>query len=86
MAANLLTLSNGHVSLEFDPADLPIVKAAIEGLFGSIAIKQFPMAADIKFGGADFTYQNEWNDPSLISGTDLGDQHLRRIFSALSTS
>ena len=45
----------------------------------AVTQKQFVMASDVSFGGENFTFQNKWNDPCLISGTALGDEHLQGI-------
>ena len=79
MATRILKLSDGHVSLEFQEEDIPAIRTSVAALFGEATQKQFVMASDVGFGGENFTFQNEWNDPCLISGTALGDEHLRRI-------
>jgi hypothetical protein len=33
----------------------------------------------VKFGGEEFTFQNEWDDPCLISHSANGDELLRDI-------
>ena len=79
MATKILKLSDGHVSLEFQERDILAIRTLIAALFGEATQKQFIMASVVGFGGENFTFQNEWNDPCLISGTALGDEHLQRI-------
>jgi len=79
----LLELRNGHLSLEFDEDDIPEVAKAIRALFGKADQKQYIMASEVTFGGATFTFQNEWQDPCLISAMLLGDQCLRQIHAKL---
>ncbi|MEL7129642.1 MAG: hypothetical protein AAGK23_08845 [Pseudomonadota bacterium] len=79
MSVSLLELSNGRVSLEFDEADIPTVALAIRTLFGEATQKRFPTAAEVRFGGANFAFQNEWKDPCLVSETPLGNQCLQAV-------
>lgn len=79
MPISLLELYSGHLSLEFRESDIPAVKKSIEQLFGEIAQIQYVMVSEIKFGGASFTFQNEWNTPCLVSGSAEGDECLRQI-------
>ena len=83
MASRILELSNGHVSLEFEEEDIPSIRKSVARLFSEVTQKQFVMASSVGFGGEEFAFQNEWNDPCLISGTALGDVHLRRIHADL---
>ncbi|WP_380805330.1 hypothetical protein [Sphingobium tyrosinilyticum] len=41
MTASLLALSTGHYSLEFEPSDMPSVKATILDQFGRPEIQQY---------------------------------------------
>ena len=80
MNVRILELNNGHVSLEFGEKDVSLVAMTATKLFGEVSHKPYIMAAEVYFGGAKFTYQDEWNDPCLISNTDLGDACLRRVY------
>lgn len=42
------------------------------------------IATVVSFGGETFTYQNEWDDPCLISSSNKGDELLRNIYTELS--
>lgn len=79
MAITLLPLSDGHVSLEFATSDLDLIGSAIRREYGVPVVKRHVMSAEYRFGGASFTFQNEWDDPCLISGSDEGDQILRHL-------
>lgn len=83
MAVTLLSLSNGHYSLEFEPADLPAVASAIRDHYGVPDKRQYPTSAEYRFGGCSFTFQNEWDDPCLISGSAEGDDILKKLHNAL---
>lgn len=84
MDIDLRDIGEGCLSLEFQEQDVPKVEQAIRALFGKTEVTPFVMASDVKFGGATFTFQNEWQDPCLISKTDLGNQCLRQIYEMLS--
>ncbi|WP_171178771.1 hypothetical protein [Ruegeria sp. HKCCD8929] len=84
MAIGLLKLSSGHFSLEFEEEDVSDVVEAIRTEFGKAEQKQFVMAREVKFGGATFVFQNEWQDPCLVSSSLQGDQCLRQIHEKLS--
>jgi hypothetical protein len=87
MAVKLLTLSTGHVSLEFEPADLTRVAAAIRDRYGVAATQQFsPFTAKLAFGGCEFTFHDEWDEPCLISGSAEGDAILQALCAALNRS
>lgn len=86
MAVTLLPLSNGHYSLEFEPSDLSQVAAAIRDHYGVPDKRQHPTSAEYRFGGCSFTFQNEWDDPCLISGSSEGDSILQTLHDALSTA
>ena len=85
MTIALLKLRNGHLSLEFDEKDIPEVVETITTVFGNADEKQCVMAAEVKFGEATFIFQNEWQDPCLISSTHKGDQCLRQVHEKLNT-
>ena len=83
MAVTLLALSNGHFSLEFEPDDFPAVGEAILDKYGKPTITHYPACASYHFGGSSFTFQNEWDDPCLISGSSKGDEILTSLYAAL---
>ena len=83
MAVTLLPLANGHTSLEFSPAELPSVSATIQKLFGSPEQDRHPFTTEYRFGGSCFIFQNEWDDPCLISATVEGDEILGQVFADL---
>jgi hypothetical protein len=83
MAVTLLSLSNGHLSLEFEPSDMTVVASAIRRRFGEPVRKAHVISAEYRFGGASFVFQNEWDDPCLISGSDEGDAILKQLHDAL---
>jgi hypothetical protein len=85
MAATLLSLSNGHYSLEFEPADLPSVASTIRDQYGVPDKRQYLTFAKYRFGGSSFIFQNEWDDPCLISGSAEGDEILQNLHDALAS-
>ncbi|MEL6104178.1 MAG: hypothetical protein AAFR68_23100 [Pseudomonadota bacterium] len=84
MAIGLLKLSSGHFSLEFEEEDVSDVVEVITSEFGKVEQKQYVMATEMKFGGATFVSQDEWQDPCLISSSFRGDQCLHQIYEKLS--
>lgn len=84
MAVTLLYLANGHYSLEFRPADLPSVASAIRDRYGAPDKRQYPLSAEYRFGGCRFAFQNEWDDPCLISTSTEGNEILKHLYADLS--
>ena len=66
-------------SLEFAPEDKADVRAAIQELFGQPQITPEVVSATVLFGGECFTYQDEWDDPCLISSSARGKDMLERL-------
>ncbi|KIC11531.1 hypothetical protein RA19_05685 [Leisingera sp. ANG-M1] len=83
MPFSLLKLSSGFFSLEFETSDLPHVREVIEAAFGHPKITQHAISSAIEIAGCKLTFQNEWDDPCLISGSDEGNQVLTKLFSLL---
>lgn len=86
MAVTLLSLSNGHYSLEFEPSDLSSVAAAIRDRYGVPDKRQYPTSTEYRFGGCSFTFQNEWDDPCLIAGSIEGDAILKTLHETLTAT
>jgi hypothetical protein len=76
---HLLRLSTGHYSLEFAETDLSAVNAALRDLCGTPQVVDHGRAQTLVFEVAEFTYHNEWEDPSLISGSEGGERILEQI-------
>ena len=83
MAISIMTLTGGDVSLEFDRVDAPAIRKAISQRYGRLRRRWFSVAAEVTFGGERFAFQNEWNDPCLISRSAVGAEMLERIASDL---
>lgn len=83
MPFDLLTCDEHVMSLEFAPSDLDIVRAAIIRRFGAFAVERGAISSDVQFGGESFTFQNEWDDPCLITSTERGRMILRRLYEDL---
>jgi hypothetical protein len=77
MKPYLLKLSCGRLSLEFQDEDRRALTAAIRERFGQPDIEVFPGASICRFGGASFTFYDQWGEPCLISGSERGDDLLR---------
>jgi hypothetical protein len=69
-----------HLSLEFDTSDLDAVRAYIREKYPDVSAQPAGViATTVRFGGEEFTFQNDWDDPCLISGSSNGDELLRAI-------
>lgn len=66
-------------SLEFAPEDKADVRAAIQELFGELKINPVVVSATVLFDGECFAYQEEWDDPCLISSSARGKEILERL-------
>jgi hypothetical protein len=86
MAVTLLPLSDGHSSLEFEPADIPSMASAIRDRYGEIHKRHYAMSTEYRFGGCSFTFQNERDDPCLISASAEGDEILTTLYATLNAS
>lgn len=78
MAVSLLRATN-LVSLEYAQEDHEAVKTALFELFGKAEITRRLASSKIRIGGEDFVFQNEWDDPCLISGTERGAEMLQAV-------
>ena len=78
MAVSLLPVGD-HLSLEFDTSDLEAVRAYVRERHPDVTSKSAGIATVVVFGGEEFTFQNAWDDPCLISGSTQGDELLRAI-------
>lgn len=83
MPFRLLTCDNGVLSLEFEPVDMDVVRAAIVRQFGALTVERRVVSSEVHFGGESFTFQNEWDDPCLITSTESGRTILRRLYDDL---
>ena len=86
MPFKLLACDNDILSLEFEPDDMDVVRAAIVRQFGALAVDRRVISSEVHFGGESFTFQNEWDDPCLITSTDGGRAMLRRLYDDLVVS
>jgi hypothetical protein len=74
------------ISLEFDPEDKEVVKTAIRESFGEPKVIQHVISSTVQIDGEEFTYQNEWEDPCLITSTARGAEILQAIADKLGHS
>lgn len=78
MAVTLLPIGE-HLSLEFDATDLDEIRHYLRTQYPDMASKLAGIATVIDFGGAEFTFENECDDPCLISNSTRGDELLLSI-------
>lgn len=81
--AELLKLSDGHYSLELDSAELDALASIIKDMYGIPDVERDIMSSRHTFGGQSFTFQNEWDDPCLISTSAEGDRILEALAARL---
>lgn len=84
--ASLIHLQDGAVSLELWEEELPEVRRLIEANWGRPGVVRHANCATLAFAGEDFTFQNEWNDPCLISRTQDGANVLKSLCDHLNRS
>ncbi len=80
----VLELSDGNCSLEVGELSLVELKKCIERLWGAVEIGPYITSQSVRFGDCDFVFQNEWDDPCLISLSTAGASHLRRLAESFS--
>jgi len=69
-----------RLSLEMDPAGLDAVRAFIGQTYPDLTTRVAGIATQIYFAGSEFLFENEWDDPYLLSKTAEGDELLRAIW------
>ncbi len=79
MDAELKTLSNGSVSLEFARSDWPHILEEISKHFGTVTVSHAIIHSLVKFGGASFIFYHEWEEACLISPTGDGIELLKKL-------
>lgn len=83
---SLLALTGGGMSLECEVSDIPRLKEAIRAEYGHAKVDRQAVHIDYTFGGATFIFQNEWDDPCLISSSETGASVLKHLYATLSPS
>jgi hypothetical protein len=86
LAVRILSLSDRGISLEFDENDMPNIANAIRRRYGEPTVEWHATMAIYRFGGCDFSFQNEWQDPCLVSSDKDGVAILKQIFADLTIS
>jgi hypothetical protein len=82
MTVTLLAVGE-HLSLEFETGDLDAVRTHIRERYADWETRPAGIATIVRFGGEEFTLQNEWDDPCMISSSVRGDELLGVIHAAL---
>jgi hypothetical protein len=79
----LITLDDGHLSLEFSPENWSLVKARLGGVMRhrlqNVTLEQNPTHAIVSVSGVRLILLNDWDEPCLISMSARGDRVLRSI-------
>lgn len=85
MAVTLLKAGD-YLSLEFDNDDLERVGECIRDLYPNVTSRWAGIFKVYCFGGCEFTFQNEWDDPCLIASSDEGHEILRVLHARLTSN
>src|SRR5689334_9396021 len=83
MKTNLQALSDGRLSLEIASADRRKVAETINQIFGAPEIASLSGGTRFGFGGEEFMFHDEQEQPRLISGSEHGDVILTQLLDAL---
>jgi hypothetical protein len=75
---NLLDLSGGGVSLEFQAPEFGAIVRALER-FGPVRVRPSATHELLSVGAEEFVLMNDWDEPCLISMTRTGETLLREI-------
>jgi hypothetical protein len=85
MAARILD-GGSHVSLELEEADLEPLGRLIRERYPEATCRWEGIFKVYSFGGCEFTFYDEWDDPCLISNSDNGDALLRSLQADLASA
>ncbi len=85
MPVALLKIGDRY-SLEFNATDTDAVRECIRTLYGKVSSEAAGITTVVTFAGEDFTFQDEWDEPCLISHSAKGDDLLRAIQTHFRTS
>ena len=86
MPFELIDLSAETASLEFDVDDIDHLGSVIKGHYPELKGKRRSFYTEYYFGGCEFTYVNEWDDPCMLSHCIEGTRILRKLCRILSGS
>ena len=84
MGVSILELPTGNCSLEIQTNDVPDVRQAIKERWGEMVMGPYLSSQSVKFGGTEFVFQNEWDDPCLVSTSPAGISILHELAELLS--
>lgn len=79
MAVAIIELADGCCSLEFAGSDFGELRERIGQRWGEVSAGPYMTMQTVTFGGQDFVYQSEWDDPCLLSRTAQGAALLRQL-------
>lgn len=82
--ASLLQLDDGKLSLELGEDELPLVKHLIDRDWGQPQITRHATHDTLLIKGLEFIFQNDWDDPCLISSCAKGSEMLKALHSQIS--
>ena len=68
-----------RLSLEMDPPGLDAVRSFIKQNYPDMTNHTAGIVTSVRFGGAEFIFENEWDAPYLLSNSSDGDELLRSI-------
>lgn len=66
-------------SLEMDPEGLEAVRAYLGQTYPDLKTRTAGIMTLVSFGGSEFVFENEWDEPFLLAETAAGDDLLREV-------
>jgi len=68
-----------RLSLEMDAVGFDAVWALVEQIYSDVQVAVAGSHDRVRFGGAVFLHENEWDQPCLLSQTPEGDALLKEV-------
>ncbi len=81
--ASIIHAQRNVVSLEISEDELPFLRSLIKQNWGKPKVVRYPACDVLTIAGEEFTFQNEWNDPCLITSTLKGSEMLQKLLDQL---
>ena len=78
---NIIEMASNNVSLEFGPSELDAVLSGLRG-YGQLRREARTTYELLTVDGEQFIFENEWDEPCLISKSARGDAMLRELAAA----
>jgi hypothetical protein len=77
--ASIAYAASNVVSLEIAQDEVSHLRNSIVRNWGMPRVVRYPAYETLSFAGEEFTFQNEWDDPCLITSTSNGVEILKEL-------